>query len=139
MVLVSRRPLPKHIEEKIFYLFFQSLANLKDPSDVQRFLFDLLSPVERTMLAKRLAIAILLSKGHQYESIKDMLKVSQETIARVNMVLQSYGDGYKLVIKKTARNELLENLFDKIGSTTIKLLPNSSLKKELTQEKKLNK
>src|SRR5579864_5286067 len=98
MPQVSRRTLSKPIEKKMFAIFFKSLARLSNPLEIEQFLFDLLGPVERTMLAKRLAIAVLLAKGYRYESIKEALKVSQETIARVAMSLTYKGEGYNMVV-----------------------------------------
>ena len=134
MPQVSRRHLPKSVEEKLFKVFFKSLANISSPTDIQKFLSDLLGPVERTMLAKRLAIAILLAKGYQYETIKDIVKVSQETIARVNIALNYQGEGYKIAIRNALRDEKVQAIFEKIEDATIAMLPNSSVKRVLKNE-----
>ena len=107
MAQVSRRYLPKDTQKKLFDLFFKALANIRNPSDIETFLFSLLGPTEKTMLAKRLGIALLLAKGYNYETIKDVLKVSQETIARVNGVLNYRSEGYEMVVKRVIRDEEL--------------------------------
>jgi len=107
MVLVSRRRLSKDTEQRLFDLFFRALANVRDPQDIEKFLFSLLGPTEKTMLAKRLGIALLLAKGYNYETIKEVLKVSQETISRVSGVLNYRSEGYEMVIKKALRDEML--------------------------------
>ena len=119
----------------MFALFFKSLAKLSSPAEIQKFLFDLLGPVERTMLAKRLAIALLLGKGYSYESIKNVLHVSQETIARVNIALNHQGEGYQMVIRRALRAEKIDDLFDKIEDATITLLPASSVKRVFVAER----
>lgn len=134
MPQVSRRQLSKHIEQRLFVLFFKSFAKLSSPTEIQKFLYDLLSPTEQTMLAKRLAIALLLAKGYTYETIKDILKVSQETIARVNIALNYQGEGYKIVIQKAIRDEKLGEILEKVEDVTIELLPLSPLKKSLQAE-----
>ncbi len=91
------------------------------------------------MLAKRFAIALLLIKGYNYEAIKEILKVSQETIARVNLSLNYRGDGYRKVINEILVNEKLEHVFDKIEEILINSLPPSGLKRSLTQERKTQK
>lgn len=139
MPQVSKRTLSKNVQKKMFSILFKSLARLSDPSDIQKLLFDLLGPVEQTMLAKRLAIAILLAKGYQYETIKNILKVSQETIARVNITLNYQGEGYKMVVGKALRDEKLENLFEKIENTVIEIMPPSGLKKSLLEERKTSR
>ncbi len=136
MPQVSRKPLSKRTEEELFKIFFKSFARLSDPSDIQKFFFALLSPVEQTMLAKRLAIALLLSKGWSYESIKQTLNVSQETIARVNMSFNYKGEGYQMVIKKMLRDEKLENIFNNIEDATIAIFPSSSLKGSLMHDRR---
>ena len=139
MSQVSRKTLSKSTENKIFSIFFKSLARLSNPSDIQKFLLDLLGPAEQIMLAKRLAIAILLAKGYRYESIKGILKVSQETIARVNMTLNYRGHGYNMIVKKILLDEKLENIFENIEDTAISILPISSVKRILVNDRKSNR
>lgn len=139
MSQVSRRILAKKVQEKMFQLFFNSLARLTDPKDVQLFLFDFLSPPEQTMLAKRFAIAILLEKGYQYEAIKDILKVSQETIARVNMSLRYKKAGYKKIVKKALQDEKIQEFFEKAEDIVIALLPRSSVKKTFEKQRNVAK
>ncbi len=135
MSQVSRRTLSKNVEKKMYSIFFNTLARLSKPSDIQDFILDLLGPAEQTMLAKRFAIAVLLVKGYQYGTIKDILKVSQETIARVNMMLNFRGQGYNTAIKRVLKDENLENLSQAIEDGTISILPNSSLRKALKRNK----
>lgn len=139
MTQVSRKPLPKHVENALLALFFKSLARVSNTSDIEKFLNDLLGPAERTMLAKRLGIAILLAKGYQYNAIKDSLNVSQETIARVNMNIQYQGEGYAMVIAKALRDEKINALFKKVEDATIGVLPMSSLKKALQNERRIKR
>lgn len=134
MPQVSRRQLSKQVEQRLFVLFFKSFAKLSRPTEIQKFLYDLLSPTEQTMLAKRLAIALLLAKGYTYEAIKDILKVSQETISRVNVALNHQGEGYRMVIQKAFRDEKLGEILEKVENVTIELLPLSPLKKSLQAE-----
>ena len=75
MSKVSKRLINNNLENRIFEVFIKTIVDLKKPIDVQNFLNDLLSPVERIMLIKRLAIAILLTKGYTYEKIDETLKV----------------------------------------------------------------
>lgn len=139
MSQVSRKILPKDTQEKIFKIFFKSLARLHNPSEIQKLLFDLLGPVEQIMLAKRLAIALLLSRGYSYESIKGLLRVSQETIARVNISLNYGGEGYKMVINKIFRSERLEQIFENIEDVTIATFPASSVKKTWVRNRNKNR
>lgn len=129
MAQVSKKYLPKETQEKLFDLFFKALANIRNPSDIEKFLFSLLGPTEKTMLAKRLGIALLLAKGYNYETIKDVLKVSQETIARVNGVLNYRSDGYEMVIGKALRDEQLEEFLKGLIKETISAFSYSTYRK----------
>jgi len=129
MVQISRRYLPKNLENKLFEIFFDSLASLSKRSDIEKFLFSLLSPVEKTMLAKRLGIAILLAKGYSQDEIKNILKVSQETISRVNMVLNYKGEGYEMVIKRAIRKEQFKELFGGVIKETLSAFSYSNYRK----------
>jgi len=136
MPQVSRRSLSRNVQDKMFKIFFESLAQLSNPSDIQKLVLDLLGPVEQTMLAKRLAIALLLIKGYQYETIKDILKVSQGTISKINMILNLKGEGYNMTVKRILRKQKIENLFNLIEDATIQILPESSVKRAMKREKR---
>ena len=103
-------------------MFWESLSALRNTKDVELFLFDLLTPTERIVLAKRLAIAVLLTKGYGYENIMNILKVSSPTVSRVKAWL-NLGDGYKLVIKKILRKETWKEFLEGIEKTLYDLHP----------------
>ena len=68
--------------------------------EVAKVLGDLLSDQEIQMIGKRLQIAKLLLSGSKYADIKEELRVSQPTIARINLWLQQSGEGFRLLIQK---------------------------------------
>jgi len=82
MSQVSKRQLTKKIEEKVFDSFWAVIADLKKKNDVSLFFTDFFTKAERINFAKRMSIAVFLSKGYDYRSIRDMLKVSINTIGR---------------------------------------------------------
>ena len=61
---------------------------------------DFLSPTEKTVLVKRLAIAVMLIKGNDYNSIRQTLKVTPVTISKISLKI-AHGNGS---VKKTAIN-----------------------------------
>ncbi|OGE08712.1 hypothetical protein A3A60_04480 [Candidatus Curtissbacteria bacterium RIFCSPLOWO2_01_FULL_42_26] len=124
MSKVSRRFLDKRLEKYIFDLFTSAVHNLSHPSNIDSFLADLLSPVEKIMLVKRLAIAIMISKGYTYDEIDHTLKVSRPTIMTVSRVLK-YGhkNGYLKVIDQLLKDQRREAIFDKIEEILIALSP----------------
>lgn len=118
---VSNRKLNDTLEKQIFSMFYQALADLQTPEEIEEVFSDLLTDTERTALAKRLAIATYLDKGRSYENIRDSLKVSSATIAAVAEQMGS--PGMQLAIKKIKAEEWadewsskLSGLFRGIGS-----------------------
>ncbi len=100
MTQVSRIKLRIDIENRIYKLLSQTLAGIKKEDEFNDFLDDFLSPTERTVFAKRLAIAILLAKGCDYAEIRKTLRVTPTTISRANFRM-NYGNGS---VKKAAEN-----------------------------------
>ncbi|OGG30506.1 hypothetical protein A3A63_03930 [Candidatus Gottesmanbacteria bacterium RIFCSPLOWO2_01_FULL_46_9] len=105
MTQISRNPLSKKMEDQMFSLFRGVLVDLNDEDDVAYFLDDLLSPTEKIMLGKRLAIAFLLEKGYDQRAIHTILKVSTSTVNSVNYWLQRKGQGYRKVIGMVRKAE----------------------------------
>ena len=78
----------------------QAISTLNSPKEVAELLTDLLTAKETETIAKRLQIADYLAKGHEYDYIRDQLRVGYSTISRVNTWLNLSGDGFKNVLSK---------------------------------------
>lgn len=126
MTKVSRRLLNKELEKHIFELFTQTIAELKNQKDVESFLEDLLSPTEKIMLVKRLAIAILLAKGYTYNAIDDTLKVSRATIMNVSYWLKHGKSGYQQAVERIIKDQKKEELLDNIEEILLRLSPSKA-------------
>ncbi|OGM11892.1 hypothetical protein A2Z22_01520 [Candidatus Woesebacteria bacterium RBG_16_34_12] len=114
---VSKRLVPSEIEKRIYEIYIKSFGKVSKRQDVIPFLTDLFTPTERIMIAKRLAIAFLLIRGdYNQRGIARSLKVSTNTVVRINNVLKTQGDGYRKVIDKLLRDEefkvLLNDLYE---------------------------
>lgn len=105
------------IEKRVYEVFVESVKNTKTPDEVIDFLNDLLSPVEKIMMAKRVAAAfLLLQDKYTYEEISRTLKVSRGTIAKIHAVFALQGNGYRKILgdilkrknAKAAVSELLD-------------------------------
>lgn len=114
MAQVSRYPLTKDVYQRVFEILFQSIANIRNPQEVKEFFDDFLSPTERIVFAKRLSIAVLLAKGYDYMSIRDVLRVSPPTIASVNLAIKYSGKGYQRVVGKILRADKLDEFLEKV-------------------------
>lgn len=111
----------KEVEKRVYEVFEKSVADIRKPEDVRNFITDLLTPTEKIMLAKRLAIAVLLSKDYGYRSISRILKVSFATINSVAKQNAIGGSGYKAVVNKILREEKLKETFINISEELNKL------------------
>ncbi len=76
------------------------LQELKTAREKKYFLKDLLNRGERLMIVRRFKIAELLEEEKTYDEIVDLLRVSRNTIARVERLLNFGRNGYKNAINK---------------------------------------
>ena len=123
MTKVSRWTLSSAQEKEVYELLQKALAKLGSVFEVNAFLEDLLTPTEKTMLGKRLFIAILLAKGFTYEAIIDSIHVSPPTINSVNFSLKHGQNGYKKVIDNIIHEEKIEAFLDKISASLLSAFP----------------
>jgi len=121
MTQVSRHFLNRNIEKRMFEIFEKSVSNLKKSDDIRNYIVDLLTPTEKIILAKRLAIAVLLSKNYAYRTISDLLKVSTSTILSVIRKQAIDGRGYKVVVGKILNSEALGRSFLNLERTLGKM------------------
>lgn len=123
MTKVSRRFLDKELENTIFEVFLKTIVDIKTITEAENFIEDLLSPTEKIMLVKRLAIAVLLTKGKTYEYIDQTLKVSRATIMNVSLWLKHGKGGYRRVVESILKAQSKEALIDNIEEILIRLSP----------------
>jgi TrpR-related protein YerC/YecD len=100
MTKISRRPLSQEQLHTIEIEFWKTVVLLKTPREAQIFFHDLLTHTERQMLAKRLQIARMLIEGYDYQRIAKKLNVTAATIAKVSNWLHTFGEGYRLAVKR---------------------------------------
>lgn len=112
MTRISKRPLRKELEVRMFEIFWQCFADLKSPKEVFEFFEAFVSPAEKVMLAKRLAIAVLLEKGWDYQLISSTVKVSTSTVNSVRSQMQYRGDGYRKAARKVIANEQIADFLE---------------------------
>jgi len=117
MVRNSRFILSESLLEKLFDLFFEVVGNKTSKDEFRKIFIDLLTPAERIMLAKRVAIIYLLLKKIEYYNICDRLKVSQATVARYSLLMEK-SEGIVPTFKRIVKNDkikiFLEEIFNNI-------------------------
>ena len=114
MSQVSKRPLRKEVFERVFELLLKIVTDSQNPKEAELLLEDLLSPTEKIMLAKRLAIAVLLAKDYFYRTIEEILRVSKPTISMVSLSLKYSGAGYRNFAEKVLKEKKGEEFWDKV-------------------------
>lgn len=107
---------------KIESLFRESLIYCSNTETVQNFIADLLTPTEKIVLSKRLAIAYLLEKGFSYETIEDILKVTSSTVGTISLMLKHRGTGIRTIFNKVQRNRQVKNILEELGELAIELM-----------------
>lgn len=103
MVQISRGKLSEELLFKIFELFFQIVGKKNKKEEFLAVIEDLFSPVERIMIAKRIAIIYLLLKKVNPTIICQVLKVSSSTVAKYSVFIdKSVGitNEFKKLLKK---------------------------------------
>ncbi|MEK7109706.1 MAG: Trp family transcriptional regulator [Patescibacteria group bacterium] len=113
MTRISQFKVDDDVLEKVFSLFFEVISKDKDEEEFQNIIHDLLSPAERIMIAKRVAIFYMLMKKLDYYNIAKSLKVSPSTIAKFNLVKEN-SRGIVNALKSTVRNEKIINFFEEL-------------------------
>jgi TrpR-related protein YerC/YecD len=112
MAQISKRALNKILENQIFDILSQVLADTNTKEQAHSLLDDFLTKTEKTTLAKRLAIAHYLERGRSYENIKNTLKVSSATISTVQRMMHQ--KGFDLLLQKINAEQWADKWTQKI-------------------------
>lgn len=123
MTKVSKYLISEEIKMRMFEVFWKTIADLKTTPAVEDFFGELLTPTEQIMLAKRLAISILLYKKYSYEEIIDLLKVSPVTIGHVARWLKTGGKAFQEAIEKIIKQEKQEEFWDHLEQFFSDIIP----------------
>lgn len=116
----SSRKMNTKIKNQVYKIFYQVLNDSKNEIEVEQVMTALMSDTEVLAIAKRLAIAVFLDKGHSYEHIKEVLKVSSATIASVADTMNQ--KGMQVALQKVKADEWAEVWSAKISKALEKLL-----------------
>lgn len=116
MSQVSKTNLEVTIQKQLYDQLSYIISDLRDSKEVEEFLSELLTKTERVMLAKRLGIAMLLTKGYTYRDIRHVLHVSFPTIRSVQFWLEHGSKGYKKAAQKILSKEDIRTFITKIDA-----------------------
>lgn len=117
---ISKKDLSKRDFYQIYDQFVRSLDNLSGRKAKERFLWEFLTPTEKIMLSKRLAIIFLLEKGISPYDIWKKLDVSSSTVERIGKKLDR--GGYREVTRSFKNKDSMDEWFE-ILSTAGGIMP----------------
>lgn len=111
---VSKQKVHPRVLQEISKKFIIILNSLNHRKDSAKLYFELFTPTERLMLAKRLATIAMLHRGESLYRISSTLKISPSTAARIG---SQYERGkFPFISSKVVRSsnftEFLDSLFD---------------------------
>jgi uncharacterized protein YerC len=116
MAQISKRPISKEISTKIWELFLDCFYDLGDKNEIKDFLDDFLTSTEVVMVIKRIAVVVLLARGYDPESIKDILKVSNSMISSSKARMRVMNEATRKKIDKIVAKRKIKDFFIKIES-----------------------
>ncbi len=109
---------------------FELIVNLRTKQEVIDFLIGLFTPSETLMIARRIQIAkMLLNENNSYEIIRKKLKVSNQTISKVEHWLKSDEQKNKIIVTKL--NQIKKSSKDKSGRSVLDKFAHHRAFKEL--------
>ena len=109
MAQVSKRWLRPDVERKIRGLLVECVARCRDQQSASNFIDVLLTDTEKLMIAKRIAVALMLIKGNKAEEIDDKLKVSLGTVYTVKAWLNDKGREYLDLLIEIAKRDISQS------------------------------
>ncbi len=107
---ISKIHLNKKSEQEILDTFNLVAANIHKEDEMKAFLDSMLSPTENLMLAKRLAIVLLLSENIPLSTISSTLHVTRETVVRIELIYKLKPEGYKMALRKISNQKRIKDL-----------------------------
>ena len=120
---ISRNSLSPRAEQELIHTLEIVLTKITRQEDMTGFLLALLTPTERLMLAKRLAMIILMKEGLPDSSIAEVLHVTRGTVAKMQLFLEARGQGYEVAIQVLENEKLMtdiKNLLIKLTKYSIR-------------------
>jgi len=83
MTHVSKRRIKKDVAAELADQFLTFLSIARTKSAARTLAQELFSQTERVMLAKRLAVVVLLVRGYSFDQIEEALGITRQTTVRI--------------------------------------------------------
>ncbi len=109
---VSKRLLQKEQYLEIHKQFYKIIKELSISGNAKLVFDELFTKTEKLMLAKRLAIILLLDQGESIYAIENALKVSPSTVARISLAYEE--EKFANLIKEIKKQNSFVSQMEKI-------------------------
>ncbi|PJA55871.1 hypothetical protein CO165_01260 [Candidatus Roizmanbacteria bacterium CG_4_9_14_3_um_filter_33_18] len=113
MTRISKYRVEDKVLKKLYILMFEIVSNMDEEERFTGIINELLSPTEKIMITKRVAIIYLLMKNIDYLVISDVLKVSSRTIAKFHSMMIE-GKEIKNILEGPIGNEKIKDFFEEL-------------------------
>lgn len=114
MVQISKRKVKPEVMDKMFTLLFTVMGKQSGEKEFGKIINGLFSPVEKIVIAKRIAVLLLLLKGVDWRDIREILKVSLSSISKSQMILLNNEETKRALTSLIMQNKMglfFEELF----------------------------
>lgn len=105
---VSRHKLDKKTQEELVRNLRIVFTKINKDEEMTTFFLSLLSETEQIMLAKRLAVIVLLQENIPESRIADILHITRATVEKLRLFLETRGEGFKIALKKLEEEKRLK-------------------------------
>src|SRR3989338_4997781 len=122
MSQVSKRIIDPRVLNSLEEMFLDSILSCSTLQTTRDYLNDILTPTEKIMLAKRLSIAYLLLKGHDYRTIRSIVKVSTPTIGVVSRILKLQGNGLRSILSQFHKKREIKKILTELCEAALIIL-----------------
>jgi|SRR3989344_6326125 len=101
---VSSKKLSPGLLEKLFVELLAILEKAHRKNYLSSVIDELLTPIEKTMVAKRLAIVLMLTSNTPYHKVADILNVSPTTVTKLSLEIEI--GKYKTILKISKKEKI---------------------------------
>ena len=123
MTQISKYKLNSKVYEKIFSLFPQFLYKMTKQGHQGLLVDSFFTNTEKTIFAKRIAIAFMLVKGYKYSDIVSKIKVSQGTVAKISEALRVHSEVIVKELESIAKEDAFNEFLGSIDYQVSSLIP----------------
>ena len=111
------------VQQALYQQFWKTIPRLRTAHAVSEFFSHLLTDTEEVMLAKRIAVAVLILKGKRPKDIVPAVHVSYSMVRSVSSWLKNANPNTKMLLEKAIHDHKWDDLMDTIDSILDSLPP----------------